>query len=147
MLRLERRGPVGRIFQEKRASLGRRALSVRVCVGFLFFPAIDTPATCSPPSLRTRAHRRQVELPPEHSFGGGSPPSKANRRSSNPQSGSFSRKARTTFVRRQVGRDTMEAISLRPGGTATAGTFASFAMGSRPQVSERCLLISTRSDT
>jgi len=27
----------------------------------------------------------------------------------------------------------MEAISLRPGGTATAGTFASFAMGSRPQ--------------
>ena len=28
----------------------------------------------------------------------------------------------------------MEAISLRPGGTATAGTFASFAMGSRPQV-------------
>ena len=33
---------------------------------------------------------------------------------------------------------TMEAISLRPGGTGpTAGTFASFAMGSRPQVRAR----------
>ena len=107
-----------------------------------FSPVRSHPARGVRRRLRTRARRRQVESPPQHSPGAGSPTPRVVRRSLRYRVRTPPAETRQTFLsaakRASSQATTMEAISLRPGGTGpTAGTFASFAMGSRPQVRAR----------